>query len=73
MTEATEHSMAQTKKLLNSKENFKKRERERKRKKRQSMRIGENICKPYIQQEVNNTKHINNLYNSTAKNHPNKR
>ena len=32
MTEATEHSMAQTKKLLNSKENFKKREREKERK-----------------------------------------
>ena len=45
----------------------------RERKKRQSMGIGENICKPYIQQEVNNTKHIKNLYNSTAKNHPNKR
>ena len=37
MTGATEHNMAQIKKLLNSQENFKKREEEGKRKKRQSM------------------------------------
>ena len=65
MTEATEHSMAKTKKLFNSKENLKEREREReeegKRKKRQSMEW-EKISANHISNKKLITQNIQRTY-----------